>query len=173
MVKLMMVAVILGLSPLAALADVTQDELQKLAAAGVSEKVILEFIKIHGPVQKLSAQDVVALRKAGATDKVLAAALASARVPVATATATASTPPPPPAAPPQNTVVVQEPTYVYDSYPSTLYYASDVPYSFSFGYPIGCVRPTWHWCPPRTHVRFFPFHSRFSSPRFSGISRHR
>lgn len=73
MKKLALALTLLAAAPLAASADVTKDDIKKLAAAGVGEEVILTFIRTHGPVTRLSADDLVELKQAGATEKVLAA----------------------------------------------------------------------------------------------------
>lgn len=66
-----------GFLALPAWADVTKEELKKLANAGVSEEVIISYIKANGPVAKLSADDLVELKRAGLTEKALAAAVAT------------------------------------------------------------------------------------------------
>jgi hypothetical protein len=48
----------------------TREEVERLAAAGVSEAVILELVEQRG-ARPLSADDIVALKKAGASDAVV------------------------------------------------------------------------------------------------------
>ncbi len=74
---------LLAALPLAAAADVSKEDLRKLVAAGLSDEVVLAYVKANGPVAKLSADDLIDLKKAGASDKILAAAAApSAPAPV-------------------------------------------------------------------------------------------
>lgn len=54
-----------------AFAGVTKEDLKKLTAAQISDGVILAYIRSHGPVPKLSAQDLIELKNAGVSEKVL------------------------------------------------------------------------------------------------------
>lgn len=65
MMKSLFAIAIFTAFPLAAWADVTKDDVKKLHAAGVSEDVILAYIKANGPLAKLSADDLIDLKKAG------------------------------------------------------------------------------------------------------------
>lgn len=65
--------------PLVALADVTKEDVKKLASAGLSEEIILSYIRANGPVTKLSADDLVELKGAGASDRVLGAMVGKAQ----------------------------------------------------------------------------------------------
>ena len=56
----------------------TKADLERLAAAGISEAVVTELLDRRGAV-KLSSDDVVALKKAGAADATIQKALASER----------------------------------------------------------------------------------------------
>jgi hypothetical protein len=123
--------------PLVASADVTKEEIKKLAAAGISEDVIVSYIRKHGPVAPLSADDLVELKKAGAGEKVLAACV------------NAPAPEAPRASAPRTSVsapvsyAYEEPVYVYSSYR---------PYSwYGYGYGYGC------W--PYTSWSFYPYYS--------------
>jgi hypothetical protein len=53
-------------------------DLERLSAAGISDPVVLELIERRGAV-KLSSDDVVSLKNAGASDAVIQKALASVR----------------------------------------------------------------------------------------------
>jgi hypothetical protein len=135
----------------AAFANVTKEDLKKLVAAGVGDDVILAYVRTNGPVDNLSADDIVDLKKAGASDKLLAAVVTGRTEPAPT-TQPAPQPAPeqprqrtqeeiyralndytPPASQQQpividRTVYVQQPSYVQQpvySYPST-YYAPSV-----------------------------------------------
>lgn len=115
---------VFGLLGLSAFADVTKEELKKLASAGVSEDVILSYIRANGPVVKLSSDDLVELKQAGLGDRVLTAA-ASGTAPSVSAPAPASAP-----ATLVETRVVSPPvTYYYSGYDRP-YYSSP---SYSFG----------------------------------------
>ena len=59
----------------ASAADTTKEDIITLSRAGVSEKVILNFIRTNGSVQRLTAADVVELKKLGVSDVVVTAAL--------------------------------------------------------------------------------------------------
>ena len=115
--------------PMAAAADVSKEDIRKLVGAGVGDEVIVSFIRANGPVHKLSADDVVELKQAGASERVLGALMSPA-----------------PAAPARRVEAVERPVYVpqttyvtstpyyYDSYyyPSNYYYGSCYP---SYYYP--------------------------------------
>ena len=58
--------------PGAVFADVDKEELKKLFHAGLSDDLILSYARSKGPVAKLSADDVVELKKAGLSDGLLA-----------------------------------------------------------------------------------------------------
>jgi hypothetical protein len=152
--------------PLAVAAQVTKEDLKKLAAAGISDEVILSYIKANGGVAKLSAEDVVELKQAGASEKLLSVALGSAQVPSA-----APVPPPSPA-PAYSTEQYAAPssTYVYDSSP--YYYTPGVSYA---ALSIGPVWPFYYYggyynnyCYPRTYG-----YRGYYSPRYysTGYSR--
>jgi hypothetical protein len=59
------------LLPAASFAEVTKDDLKKLAAAQISDGVVLAYVRSHGPMPKLSAQDLIELKNAGVSEKVL------------------------------------------------------------------------------------------------------
>ena len=58
--------------PLAAAAQVPKEDIKKLAVAGVSEDVILTYIRANGGAPRMSADDLVELKQAGVGDRVLA-----------------------------------------------------------------------------------------------------
>ena len=57
---------------------VTRDEMERMAAAGVSEPTMLELVERRG-ARPLSADDIVAIKKAGAPDTVIAKMQATVR----------------------------------------------------------------------------------------------
>lgn len=135
-------ALLAGL-PLALSAQVSKEDLRKLAAAGISDEVILSYVRANGPVSKLSAEDVIDLKQAGTSEKVLSAVLGSAP-----ATAPAYTPSEQPRAQAQ-TVYSSAPstTVVYDSSP--YYYTPSVSYA---AYSTPVYYPTYYYgsyCYPR------------------------
>ena len=71
----MTLALLAGL-PLAASAQVTKEDIKKLTSAGISDDVILSYVKANGGVAKLSAEDLVELKQAGASEKLLTTVLA-------------------------------------------------------------------------------------------------
>ena len=64
--------------------DLTKEEVKRLVAAGISDDVIVEYVRTNGPVQPLTAQDLIDLRQANVSEKVLAAMMEPARAPAAT-----------------------------------------------------------------------------------------
>jgi hypothetical protein len=105
--------------PLAAAAQVTKEDIKKLVAAGVSEDVVLTYVRANGPAPKLSADDIVELKQAGAGEKVLAALAAG----------TTSAPAPAPRTEVVERVVekpvyVPQTTYVYSTPSSSSYWCS-------------------------------------------------
>lgn len=117
-----------GLMGLPVAADVTKDDLKKLTTAGVSEQVILAYIKTNGPVVKLSADDLVELKDAGLTAKVLTVAAAG------------GSPDPVPARTPVGgldpDVYVPSTTYVYSTPPSYWYSYGIRPFSYYSQYGV-------------------------------------
>lgn len=72
MKRMLIALAALGLVPAAAAADVTKEDLKKLAAAGISDEVILTYLRSHGPLPSLTADDLVELKQVGVSDRVLA-----------------------------------------------------------------------------------------------------
>ena len=93
--------------PLAAAAQVSKEDIKKLVAAGVSEDVVLTYVRANGPAPRMSADDLIDLKQAGAGEKVLAA-LASGTTSVP-APAPRSEVVEQPAAAPQTTYVYSNP----------------------------------------------------------------
>ena len=62
---------ILAAAPAFAAAQATKEDLKKLAKSGVSEDVILEYLKTNGYAGKPTSDDLVELKEAGLTDRVL------------------------------------------------------------------------------------------------------
>jgi hypothetical protein len=131
MSKIMLTVAFAVAMPLLALANVTKDEIKKLVSAGISDDVILTYIRTHGPVAPLSADDLVELKRAGAGDRLLAGLVGS---PAPAAAAPSVQPPVAPAALPASsstyTETVVAPSYTYVT---PAYYAG-YPYYYSSGY---------------------------------------
>ena len=70
----MTLAFLAGL-PLALSAQVSKEDIKKLASAGISDEVILSYVKANGPVARLSAEDLIELKQAGASEKLLSVIL--------------------------------------------------------------------------------------------------
>jgi hypothetical protein len=73
MKKLAWALAFLAAAPLTAAAGVSKRDLLRLAAARVSDDAFLTVIRAAGPVEPLSVDDLVELRDAGASPRVLRA----------------------------------------------------------------------------------------------------
>jgi len=130
MKKLSLALAFLAALPLAAAAQVTKEDLKKLAAAGISDDVILSYVRANGGVARLSADDVIELKTAGASEKVLAVALGNAPAP----------------APAQSAPSVPQSYYTAErSYPSSTYVYDSSPYYYtpSVSYAAVSIGPVW------------------------------
>lgn len=132
MKKLMgtLAAVVLLSAP--AFAEVTKEDVEKLTAAGISDGVVIAYVRSHGPMPKLSSQDLIDLKNAGVSDKVLEQIAQGEPAPKAE-----------PAATPGRTKVVERRVYVAP--PSAVVCAPPVWYS--------PWRP-WRPCRPWVRVAF-------------------
>jgi hypothetical protein len=138
--RILPVLALLGALPLAAAADVSKEDVKKLAAAGISDDVILTYIRTHGPLPTLSADELVDLKQAGVSDRVLAVLAGS------------PAPSPLPQTPvldrnvyvPSTTYVVQTPSVYY----GTSYYASPWVYN-------SCLWPGYYPYP-----RYYSYYPR-------------
>lgn len=139
--------------PLAAAADVTKEDIRKLVGAGVGDEVIVAFIRANSPVRKLSADEVVELKQAGASERVLGALMgsATAAVPSARTVETVERVVERPVYVPQTTYVYSTPAY----YPSTYYYPS-----YAYGY-----------CSPYYYPR--SYYGGYCSPYYRGYAGYR
>ena len=147
-------ALLAGL-PLAAAADVTKEDIKKLSQAGISDDVIIAFIRANGPVKTLSSDDVVELKAAGASDKVLGAILNPQPPKVEQA------PPrreePSVVIPQQNeTRVVEKTVYVnsYPTYPRYVYYDDCDSYYPRYTYYSSCS-PSYYSYYPRSCATYY------------------
>jgi hypothetical protein len=127
----------LGALALPAAADVTKDDLRKLALAGLSDDVVLAFIRANSPVHRLSADDIVELKQAGLGERALAAVVGGP-APVVE----------------RRVVVAPAVDYTYWAPSYYLYastYSSEEPWFGSFGFCASRpYRPSYtSACPPR------------------------
>ena len=140
MKKMLIAVAALGLVPAAAVADVSKEDLKKLAAAGISDEVILTYLRTHGPMLPLTADDLVELKQAGVSDRILTEV---AGRPAA----------PPPAAPAPRTELVERTVYVtspapcvVEPAPRIVYYDSGIFWTWYTPWPVR------YYCPPRALV---------------------
>jgi len=150
MKNLLIAVAFLAAAPLAASADVTKEDIKKLAAAGVGEEVILSFIRSNGPVTRFSADDLIELKQAGASEKILTALAAGVSRPTPSVQRQGSdfpsyTPSP---------VVYQEPSYqtYYSSYYPASYYSGYWGWPSMYGSYYGSCYPRYSYCAPRVGV---------------------
>lgn len=147
MKKLSISLALLAGFPLAAAADVGKEDIIKLSKAGISDDVIIAFIRANGPAKTLTSDDVVELKAAGASDKVLSAILTPQ-------TKVVEQPQPkreePSVVIPQpETRVVEKTVYVNSSYPRYVYYDDCDSYYPSYTYYSSCS-PRYSYYSPRS-----------------------
>lgn len=136
-----------GFLALPAWADVTKEELKKLANAGISEEVIITYIKANGPVAKLSADDLIELKRAGLTEKALAAAVAT------------------PAPSSTGTSAVENRTYTA---PTTVVYPSAYFGSYDYYRPYGYYYGSYYY-PSYSHLHRSHYSSHYRTGHHGGI----
>jgi hypothetical protein len=102
-------ALLLGLSASAASAATIQD-LIKLKAAGLSDDILIALIQSDGSVFKMNADDVIAVRKEGLSEKVIMAMLSTAIKPVTVAPKPVAVTKPSAETPPTPLVQVNDPS---------------------------------------------------------------
>ena len=132
----------------AALADVGKEELKKLVQAGLSDELILNYVRYKAPLARISADDLLELKKAGLSDSLLtrllpfqepAADPAPAPKPASTTAAMAK--------------LLADPDIVYDGrafYPRS-YFSSDHAAYSSAAIGFSTVNPGWYGaCAVRT-----------------------
>lgn len=128
--------------PLTVGAEVSREDIKKLVAAKISDDVILSFIRRNGPALPLSADDLVDLKQAGASERVLAAMMTPAAPAAAPRTEIAD-----------RTVYAIGNGYAYDF--CTPYY---YPYSYSY------YSPYYY---PRSY--YTPYYSVYYGPRYTSL----
>jgi len=125
----------------AAVADVDKEELKKLFKAGVSDDLIVTYVHSKGPLARLSADDVVDLKKAGLSDGLL-----SRLIPLADTT------PAPAKSKLTSTAqamekLLSDPDIVYDGryfYPRSYFSSDHTAYtSAGIGIVVASVDPLW------------------------------
>jgi len=154
MKTLAMTLTLLAGLPLALSAQVSKEDIKKLTAAGISDEVILSYVKANGPVAKLSAEDVIELKQAGASEKLLSVLLSSPAAERAVERQAVTRPA-------TSSVVVDSTpyyytpaSYSYDYYPSSYYYYPGYSYYpryySSYYYP----RYSYSYCWPSFSIGF-------------------
>ena len=151
MKTLAMTLTFLAALPLALSAQVSKEDIKKLCAAGISDEVILSYVKANGPVAKLSAEDVIELKQAGASEKLLSVILGNSSAPAAPA--------------PERTTVVTRPATTYVSTP--YYYTPSYSYDYyDYYYPRSYYAPSYYYY-PRYYSSCYPRYSSYYYPSFS------
>jgi hypothetical protein len=154
MKTLTMTLTFLAALPLALSAQVSKEDIRKLCSAGISDEVILSYVKANGPVAKLSAEDVIELKQAGASEKLLSVILGAPQAA------------PAPERMPEKTVITRPATtsYVYDSTP---YYYTPSSYAYDY-YPTSYYYPTYSYYPRYYSSYYYPrYYSSYCYPSFS------
>ena len=128
-----------------AFADIGKEELKKLARAGISDDVILTYVRSKGPLTKLSADDIIELKAAGLSDGLLSTLVSMAEP-------AASKPAGPPAPTPSTTAeatakLLSDPSVVYDGryyYPRSYFSSEYGAYcSPALGIGVAYYYPAW------------------------------
>ena len=114
--------------------DLSKEEIKRLVEAGISDDVIVAYVRTHGPVQALTTQDLIDLRSANVSEKVLTAMISSASLPRETVT--------PEPVPEEAPVTYSYPWYYADGYYYD-YYAG--PYVWWYLGPGRCRYPHHYW----------------------------
>ena len=159
--KTLAALLVLAVSPALAVAQATKEDLKKLAKAGISEDVILAYIKANGYQGKPSSDDLVELKEAGLTDRLLTGLIAPAEIPAPAPVVQSE-----PAAPP--TTVYVQPTTV-SAYP-TGYLSVGATYTYpSYYYPTYRRYYSGSWCRPYYSSYYRPtyYRSSYCAPRVS------
>lgn len=157
MSKTLLSLVFLAAAPLAAVAQATKDDIKKLATAGVSEDVIVAYVRSNG-VPKLTADELIELKNAGVGEKVLTA-LASPSAPAAQ-----------PSQPATRTEVIEQPVYRTQY----VYTPSVSSYWCSSHYAYDACRPSYYYpsyyYPTYTYARpyYSSYYSGYCGPRSYG-----
>jgi len=71
MKKKIMATILLMSSPLSVWASISKQDIQKLLVAGLPDQTIVNFIRSNRPVDSMSGEDLLDLRRAGASDQLL------------------------------------------------------------------------------------------------------
>jgi len=155
-------AIILALALLAA-GQVSKEDIKKLTAAGISDEVILSYVKANGGVAKLSAEDVVELKQAGASEKLLTSILSNS-----SPAEQRAVPQPAPSAPAPTPTNGDSMPYYYT--PATVY--SDYYYPSSYYYPYYSFYPRSYYyssCYPRSYYYSSCYPRYYSSGLSVGV----
>ena len=150
---------ILAASPAFAAAQATKEDLKKLSKGGVSDDVILNFIKRKGFPGKLSSDDLVELKDAGLSERVLGELLAGPAAPAGKSESPGR-------------------TYSWGSlgrggpynYRGSYSYAGYSPYYWSYGYPY--YRPYSNPYYSHSYYRpYYPYYRPYYRPYYGSYYR--
>lgn len=132
----------------AALADVGKEELKKLVQAGLSDELILNYVRYKAPLARISAEDLLELKKAGLSDSLLTRLL-----PFQEPATDAPAGPRPASTTAAMAKLLADPDIVYDGrafYPRS-YFSSDHAAYSSAAIGFSTVNPGWYGaCAVRT-----------------------
>jgi len=152
MKTLAMTLTFLAALPLALAAQVTKEDLKKLCAAGISDEVILSYVKANGPVAKLSAEDVIELKQAGASEKLLSGVLGSPQSERVV----------------EKQVVVTRPATTSVVIDSTPYYYTPSAYYYDYYPTASYYYPGYSYYPRYYSSYYYPrYYSSYCTPSFS------
>jgi hypothetical protein len=124
--KAILAAAFLMLSGSMILANVTKEDVKKLLVAGVSENTIVLYIRQNAPASPLTADDLIDLKGAGASDAVLNALQDASRTSASASSYSSAG-------------STTSPDYA----PTTYYYS--YPYSYSYPYPYYYYYPYYSY----------------------------
>ncbi|HZE99312.1 MAG TPA: hypothetical protein VE981_20075 [Planctomycetota bacterium] len=172
MKKITLTLALLAGLPLALAAQVTKEDIKKLTTAGISDDVILSYVKANGGVARLSADDIIELKQAGASEKVLSVVLGQA--PAAAPAYPQQQQQAPATQTYERAYSAPSTTYVYDSnayYTPSVSYSAYIggyyPYYYPYSYGYGSCYPRYYgyggyggYCAPR-------YSSGYYAPRYS------
>lgn len=125
----------------AALADVGKEELKKLVQAGLSDELILSYVRYKAPLARISADDLLELKKAGLSDSLLTRLL-----PFQEPAGEAPAAPKPASTTAAMAKLLADPDIVYDGrafYPRS-YFSSDHAAYSSAAIGFSTINPGWY-----------------------------
>jgi hypothetical protein len=140
--------------------DITKEDVKRLVAAGVSDDVILEFIRTHGPVAAMTAEDLMELKKANVSEKVLSALVAAS-----TAPPSASPEPKENSALPYESWWYTPYGYPYEYYYGPYFWLYSGPLYRRYPYRYGYTPYSYRYYPYYYHYPRYPYGYHWTPPR--------